>query len=82
MVEKAVVYRNRYLPLSEMVRNILREEGLAAIVKASDPFGAFASGPHLATYQPTPCSLYEVLVPEEQRDRAREIVDGIAGDEC
>jgi hypothetical protein len=82
VVETVVVYRNKYLSMSEMVKNILREEGLAAIVRASDPFGAFAAGPHLGTYQPTPCSTYEVLVPSDQRDRARELIEGIAGQDA
>jgi len=79
-MEPVVVYTHRYLSMAEMVRNILSAGGLSAIVRAHDPFGAFSSGPHLATYQPTPCSIYEVLVPDGQADEARELIEGIAQD--
>jgi hypothetical protein len=79
-MEPVVVYTHKYLSMAEMVRNILSAGGLSAIVRARDPFGAFASGPHLAMYQPTPCSIYEVLVPDGQADEARELIEGIAQD--
>jgi hypothetical protein len=79
-MEPVVVYTHRYLSMAEMVKNMLAAEGLSAIVRARDPFGAFASGPHLGTYQPTPCSVYEVLVPDGQANQARELVEGIAQD--
>ncbi|MCX6339632.1 MAG: hypothetical protein NTX71_06900 [Candidatus Aureabacteria bacterium] len=79
-MEPVVVYTHKYLSMAEMVRNILSAEGLTAIVRARDPFGAFASGPHLAMYQPTPCSLYHVLVPDAQAGEARELIEGIAQD--
>ncbi len=79
-MKTVVVYAHRYLSMSEMVKNILSAEGLTAIVRAHDPFGAFAGGPHLATYQPTPCSVYEVLVPDAQADEARELIEGIPQD--
>jgi hypothetical protein len=80
-MEPVVVYTHRYLSMAEMVRNILSAGGLLAAVRARDPFGAFTSGPHLATYQPTPCSVYEVLVPEGQADEARGLIEGIAQDD-
>jgi hypothetical protein len=58
----------------------VQERGLTVIVRARDPFGAFTSGPHLATYQPTPLSVYEVLVPSDQAEEAREIVEGMDQD--
>lgn len=75
-----VVYRNRYLSMAEMVRNILTGEGLSAVVRATDPFGGFSKGPHFGTYQPTPCSMYEVIVPEAQAEQARECVEDISGE--
>ncbi|MEJ2745156.1 MAG: hypothetical protein P8123_05655 [bacterium] len=80
-MEPIVVYKHKYLSMAEMVRNILLSEGVAAAVHARDPFGAFAQGPHLGTYQPTPLSLYEVVVPHEQSARALELIEGIAQDD-
>jgi hypothetical protein len=80
-MDPVVVYKHKYLSMAEMVRNILSTEGVAAAVHARDPFGAFARGPHLGTYQPTPCSLYEVIVPHEQSARALELIEGIAQDD-
>ena len=80
-MEPVVVYTHKYLSMAEMVRNILLAEGVAAVVRARDPFGAFVSGPHLGTYQPTPLSRYDVIVPNELSDQALELVDGIAQDD-
>jgi len=80
-MKPAVIYKNKYLSMAEMVRNILRGEGVPAAVRTSDPFGAFTKGPHLGTYQPTPCSIYEVIVPPELAERAGELIEGIAQDE-
>ena len=81
-MEGVAVYTNRYLSMAEMVRNILQSEGVAATVRARDPFGAFAPGPHLGTYQPTPCSTYEVFVHPSQSELARELIEGIAQDDA
>ena len=76
-----MIYRHKYLSMSEMVKNLLAGEGFSAIVRARDPFGAFTPGPHLATYQPTPASVYEVLVPVEQAEAAKELIAGIVQDQ-
>ena len=76
-----VVSRHKYLAIAEMVKGLLEGEGIAAVVRARDPFGAFYPGPHLARFQPTPCSVYEVLVPEEEIAEARDIVEGITREE-
>lgn len=79
-MKTAVVYRHKYLSMAEMVQNLLRGEGVPATVQARDPFGAFSRGPHLARYQPTPCSVYEVRVPAERAAEAGELVGGIVQD--
>jgi len=77
-----VVYRHKFLAMAEMVRNLLTAGGVTATVRARDPFGAFTPGPHLARFQPTPCSNYEVLVPAEQVSAAQELIEGIAQDKA
>jgi len=79
-MEAVVVYTHKYLSMAEMVRNLLQSEGVAATVRARDPFGAFARGPHLGIYQPTPFSVYEVFVHPAQSDLARELIEGIVQD--
>jgi hypothetical protein len=75
-----IVYRSGMLPLAEMVKNLLVAEGMRATVRTFDPFGAFTHGPHFATFQATPCSEYQVLVSEDQYERAQEFVDGMRDD--
>jgi hypothetical protein len=77
-MDTVVVYSSKYLSMAEMIRNLLRVEGFAAVVRARDPFGAFSPGPHLATFQPTPLSVYEVLVPSDQAGEAQRFVREMA----